>query len=105
MLLKKRLALADDEPGATERAAICEEAQRDFFRDHLAWWAPAFATGLRRKSGGGFYASVGAVLAAFLPLERQRFQVTPPRLPVQPALIERPEEQDGCTGCSVQTEA
>lgn len=94
VLLKKRLA------EEAEHAAICEEALRTFFRDHLAWWVPSFATGLRRKAEGGFYAAVGQVLAALLPLERTRYQVVPPRFPLQPEVAERPEEEPQCAGCS-----
>jgi TorA maturation chaperone TorD len=101
LLLKQRLALAVPEPGleGAGRAAVCEAAQRSFLRDHLAWWVPAFARGLRRKAGDGFYAAIGEILAAFLPAERSRFDVPAPRTPLQPALIERPEEQAGCASC------
>ena len=36
--LKKRLAArgADQDPEAEAHAAVCAEAERDFFRDHLA---------------------------------------------------------------------
>jgi TorA maturation chaperone TorD len=100
--LKKRLALgsADPNPAAVEQAQVCDEAQRNFFRDHLAWWVPSFATGLRRKAGGGFYAALGEVLAALLPVERGRLGALPPRLPLQAAVLERPEEQAACAGCS-----
>lgn len=103
--LKKRLALAGagSTPERIEGASICDEARRDFFRDHLAWWAPAFATGLRRKAGEGFYAALGQVLAAFLPTERSRFDIRAPRLPVQAGLIERPEEDFTCAGCGNQS--
>jgi TorA maturation chaperone TorD len=104
LLMKKRLALAaaGRDPDMAERAAVCDEAQRTFFQDHLAWWVPAFATGLRRKAGGGFYAAVSRVLAALIFVERCRLDVPPPRLPVQASLIERPDEQSGCGGCPAQ---
>jgi len=56
LLTKKRLALGDADliPEAGERTDLCDRAQRDFFRDHLAWWVPAFATGLRHKSQGAY---------------------------------------------------
>jgi TorA maturation chaperone TorD len=102
VLMKKRLALTgpDRDVDGDQRASVCDEAQRTFFRDHLAWWVPAFATGLRRKAGSGYYAAVGQVLAALIPVERRRFDVPAPRVPLQPALIERPEEQAGCAGCA-----
>jgi TorA maturation chaperone TorD len=104
LLMKKRLARASGEPGppATELVSICEDAERAFFRDHLAWWVPAFATGLRRKAGTGLYAALARVLAALIPVERRRLDIPAPRLPVQAALIEQPEEQGGCADCAVQ---
>jgi TorA maturation chaperone TorD len=100
VLLKKRLALAANGPEGSERAAVCDEAERSFFREHLAWWVPAFATGLRRKAGTGFYAEVGRALAAWVPVERGLLGLPAAPLPVQAALIERPEEQAACAGCS-----
>ncbi|HEY7158373.1 MAG TPA: molecular chaperone TorD family protein [Gemmataceae bacterium] len=101
LLRKERLALtsAGTNAAATEQAGICADAQQSFLRDHLAWWVPSFAMGLRRKAERGFYLAVCQVLAAFMPIERVRLGVAAPRLPLQPALIERPEEQTGCSGC------
>jgi TorA maturation chaperone TorD len=93
VLLKKRLA-AD-----AERRDICDATLRSFFRDHVAWWLPAFATGLRRRAGGGLYAAVGRVLAALLPAERGRLGVAAPRVPLEPAPVEPPEESAACAGC------
>lgn len=93
LLRKERLA------DTAEQARVCADAQRSFLRDHLAWWVPSFAAGLRRKAESGFYASVAQVLAAFMPVERARLGAATPSLPMRPALIERPEEQAGCTGC------
>jgi TorA maturation chaperone TorD len=102
LLAKKRLALdrSDGDNDGTARARVCAEAEAAFFRDHLAWWVPSFGTGLRRKAGEGFYAAVGRALAALTPAERARFGVPAPRLPLQAALIEPPEEQARCAGCS-----
>jgi TorA maturation chaperone TorD len=104
LLLKQRIALGSQSwnPESAEQAAVCEDTQRAFFRDHLAWWLSSFATGLARKAGTGPYAAVGRVLAAFLPTERQRLGVALPRLPLQPTFIERPEEQAGCAGCGAE---
>jgi TorA maturation chaperone TorD len=100
LLMKKRLALAAPaDSGMAEGAEVCAEAERSFFRDHLAWWIPAFATGLCRKAGGGLYAALAQVLAAWGFVERCRFGLPAPRLPVQASVIERPEEQAGCMTC------
>jgi len=93
LLTKERLAATAGE------AAVCAEAGRDFFRDHLAWWAPSFATGLRRKAGGGPYAALAQALAAFLPAERRRFGIDTPSLPVRPVPAGRAEEGEGCAAC------
>jgi TorA maturation chaperone TorD len=103
LFLKNRLALDEALPEAAEHIAVCDNAQADFFREHLAWWVPSFAAGLRRKAGDGLYAALGRVLAAFLPAERSRFGVKAPQAPVRPALIERPEEDAGCAGCAAQS--
>jgi TorA maturation chaperone TorD len=105
LLMKKRLAeaSADSNPLAQEQARVCDQASRNFFTAHLVWWLPAFTAGLRRKAPSGFYAEVGRALAAFLPFERSWQNVPLQRLPLQPAFIERPEEQAGCASCPAQT--
>jgi TorA maturation chaperone TorD len=100
LLWKERMARTAADEQAAEKARVCAEAQRSFFRDHLAWWVPSFAAGLRRKAEQGFYFVVGQVLAALIPLERARLNVAAPRMPLQPASIERPDEQSGCVRCS-----
>lgn len=101
LLLKRRLAAAavGQTAGAADEVFVCEEAERAFFRDHLAWWLPAFATGLRRRAEHGFYAALSRALAALLPLERRRAGVAPPRLPLTPSLPETAEEPSGCLAC------
>jgi TorA maturation chaperone TorD len=101
LLMKKRMALASaaTDPNAAEQADVCERAEHDFFRDHLAWWVPAFANGLARKAGGGFLYALARVLAALVPAERLRLDVPATSRPSGPDLIERPEEQSGCASC------
>jgi TorA maturation chaperone TorD len=101
LLLKKRLALGAWATGGQERAAVCDAAVRDFFRDHVAWWVPAFAAGLRHRAGGGFYATLADVLAALVPAERARLGLPAPRLPLRTAGAEQPDEEAaGCGGCA-----
>lgn len=97
LLAKQRLA-ADNGPssGSPEAAAVCQQAHADFFRDHLSWWVPSFALALRRKADRGFYAEVGRVLGALMPLERARWGVAAPLMPLEAQLVETPDE---CTGC------
>lgn len=99
LLLKRRLALDSTDPEAAEHVAVCDQALRSFFREHLSWWLPSFATALGRRAGEGFYAAVGRVLAALLPTERGRLGVPAPRLPLQPARAEE-SEAEGCAGCA-----
>jgi TorA maturation chaperone TorD len=97
LLLKQRLAGDSDEGRA--RAAVCADAARRFFRDHVVPWGPAFTAGLQRR--GGLYAQVGRALAAFLPTERSRFGIPIPKAPMRPLPSVRPEEESqGCAGCA-----
>jgi TorA maturation chaperone TorD len=102
LLAKTRLAAQTErlERERAEKIEVCKSATKRFFRDHLAWWLPSFATGLRKKAGSGFYAELGHALAALLPLERSRLDVPAARLPLRATTIERPEEQPGCAGCA-----
>jgi TorA maturation chaperone TorD len=102
LLLKKRIALASMPANAcaAEQAQLCDDTQRLFFHDHLSWWIPSFAIGLRRKAGSGFYACVARVLAAFLPVERASWGVAASPMPLAVTFIERPEEQSGCMACT-----
>ena len=94
LLMKQRLANEADR--GAEPAATCQRAREVFFRDHLAWWVPSFSVGLRRKAETGFYAGIGRVLGALLPIERHRYGILPPIMPLEADFIESPEETDGC---------
>jgi TorA maturation chaperone TorD len=98
LLMRKRTAVreAADIAMAAEYAAVCQAARATFLREHLCWWTPSFALALRRKAERGFYAALGTVLGALLPIERQRLQVPPPRIPLEASLIESPEACEGC---------
>jgi TorA maturation chaperone TorD len=99
LALKQRLAEMEGTPEGVEQAAVCAQAACSFFRDHLAWWVPAFAAGLRKKAGGGLYTAIADVLAALVPAERSRFGLPAPEGRRQPLSIEQPEEQAGCASC------
>lgn len=96
VLLKKRLALVSDDPDRCEQADVCQQAATDFFRDHLAWWVTAFATGLQHKGGHGVYGMVGRFLAAFMAVERIRLGLPAPRFPLQTAAPEPEGEEAAC---------
>ncbi len=103
LLLKRReaLATADVNPDAAEQVDVCDHAQRDFFRDHLAWWTPTFAAGLRRKAGGGCCHALAGALAAWVSDECRRLGIDAVLRPLRPELIEQPEEQSGCVTCPI----
>jgi TorA maturation chaperone TorD len=108
LLTKMRLAQerAETSPEAREQTEICARAQRGFLRDHLCWWVPAFASGLRRKACCGYLHELGIVLAALIPVERHLLAVEAPlRAPAQPELIERPEGESGCETCPLHVGA
>lgn len=84
------------DPSRVERIGICRQAQQRFFAEHLAWWAPAFATLLARRAQGGFYESAARYLSALVPIERAYLNVRTPSPSASPSKIERPEECDGC---------
>jgi TorA maturation chaperone TorD len=94
LLMKKRLA---SEAEDSEHVAICAAAEVSFFSEHLAWWVPAFATGLRRRASSGVYAELAQFLGALVPAERHRLGVAATPSTARPAPIERPEEEpQGC---------
>lgn len=81
------------------RIDVCREARRSFVRDHLAWWASSFALALRKHAGDGFYAEVARILSAFLPLERHRLGIAPPKMPLEAKsddLLPILSETEGC---------
>lgn len=79
-----------------DRATVCREAQARFFREHLAWWTPAFAHLLAREAGEGFYGQAARFLAALVMSERVRLGLPLPQASPQPSQLERPEECEGC---------
>jgi TorA maturation chaperone TorD len=96
LLMKQRIA---HDNGDDELVTICQETQRSFFRDHLSWWVPAFASGLWHRAEYGFYAHLGRFLAAWVTVERRRLMVTPSRISLGPAMVERNEDEPECAGC------
>jgi TorA maturation chaperone TorD len=101
LLLKKRLAVAsaDFDTEASEKASVCDRALHDFLRDHLAWWVPAFATGLSRRAQEGYPYVLARVLAAWISAECHRLNISSVLVPVRPELVEEPDEQSSCVSC------
>jgi TorA maturation chaperone TorD len=96
-------AIAEGEHAAAalDRAAVCQDAQRKFFAQHLGWWGPAFATLLLKRSSSGFYARVAEFIAALMAADRGILGVDIAPDVGRPTNIERPEE---CEGCALATE-
>jgi TorA maturation chaperone TorD len=92
-----------------EKVAACVDAQKSFFRDHLAWWVPAFALALRRRadriSGAdeiaspaqSFYGALAQSLASFICIERAVLAISPPT----ELMIPQPtaDTEAGCDEC------
>jgi TorA maturation chaperone TorD len=100
--------------GDADQVRVCRDAQVSFFRDHFAWWTPAFALALRRKADGmddmateqsltlppqSFQGAIGAFLAAFVPAERGILGISPPTELAAPVAGEE-ESQTDCGLCS-----
>ena len=85
-----------ESPRREERFDVCHAAQVRFLREHLAWWAPAFARLLAREARGEYYEATAVFLAALVTAERSLFGVPPVTQPPAPTDIERPEACDGC---------
>ena len=95
-----------------DHATVCRDAQKRFFRDHLGWWASAFAFALRKKVDGirhpdeiaqpacSFPGAFGSCLAALIGTERSVLEIEPPNQLVGP----RPGQPDSLYDCSACTE-
>ncbi len=57
-------------------APASDTQQKDFFNKHIGLWAPHFFADLQAARGSVLYASVGAVGAAFMEIEREAFRMT-----------------------------
>ncbi|MBM3875204.1 MAG: hypothetical protein FJ386_00575 [Verrucomicrobia bacterium] len=72
LAVKEALAL---EHQLDEERSVCREAQRDFLREHLGRWAPAFGRRLQGAVGDGALGSLGTFLVMFIELECVNFGV------------------------------
>jgi TorA maturation chaperone TorD len=101
LLMKERQAGTGDAASPEgDEAQICRAARESFLRDHLSWWVPSFALAMRLKAEDGFYAGVGRVLSALMPVERSRAGIAAPIRPLEVSFIESPEECSGCLAAS-----
>jgi DMSO reductase family type II enzyme chaperone len=68
-LLAVKEAVAADEEGDAERAAICRDAAASFLRDHLGGWVPRLAQRLDEAAADPVYAAAGRLLERFVALD------------------------------------
>lgn len=112
LLAKEEHARASEDDTVLERAEICQDAQRRFLEEHLAWWVPAYAGALWKRTEGTpgpvgaadpprtFHGALALALAAFVPVERALAGVAPPQELVEPLPAQDTEAPD-CDGCGV----
>jgi len=106
---KQRLALQVHGPGS-QQEEVCRDAQQRFLADHLAWWAPAFAFALRKRSDGlqqaaeiaaaptSYLGAFARLLVSYIAIERALCEVPAPRELVAPTPTE--EAPAACGDCS-----
>ncbi len=62
--------------GNPDHLDISVNAQRDFLKDHLARWLPAFANRVQQADPQGFYGKLAGFASAFVLAECRRFEIT-----------------------------
>ena len=97
---RKSLFIAAKREGDAE---VTRDAQKRFFREHIAWWVPAFAMALRRKADddNNFYGTLGRALAEFIAVERRLLDVAPPTELVEARQTEGTDSPE-CEGCDLK---
>lgn len=104
LLAKERSALRPDNQDAAEQAEICRDAQKSFVEAHLAWWIPAFAHALKKKTDhtdtatSGYLGELAKALAAWIPIERAALGIEPPTELMAPNATEQDEMDCGACG-------
>jgi TorA maturation chaperone TorD len=97
LIFKQRCARESSAgPIAEERSAVCAAAASRFFRQHVAWWVPAFAHALRRRSDG-YYGTLADVLGAFVCVERALSDTPAPTELIAPRATD--DTDAGCEQC------
>jgi TorA maturation chaperone TorD len=89
LVAKERYALEQEGGEWDERARTCQDAQRGFFAEHVAWWVPAFAHALGQRAHATdppslFHVALAQALAAYIPIERNLLGIEPPAELVRP---------------------
>jgi DMSO reductase family type II enzyme chaperone len=63
------------EEGNPDHLDIAVKAQRNFLKDHLARWLPAFAHRVQQADPQGFYGALAGFASAFVSAECRRFEI------------------------------
>ncbi len=75
------------EKSEADHVDVSVKAQRDFLKDHLACWVPAFSHRVAQADPDGFYGALARFASAFVAAECDRFEITvgPKTLKLRPA--------------------
>jgi TorA maturation chaperone TorD len=95
LLAKEAAAL---EQGNQEGTEICRDARRQFFREHVGWWLPAFGRVLSRVAPPGYYQELANLVSGLSAMERVSLGWPPFSAPVIP----KPSGEDlqaACLSC------
>ena len=84
-----------------ERAALCEDALRHFFADHLGRWLPSFTRGLSKQAPVGLIKALADFALELVVADCHALELHPgPRdLPLR-SISQR--EETGCTSCTLK---
>ncbi len=100
-VLAAKEAYALDGQAGPDALSACRESQRDYLRDHLGRWAPAFARMLMTRSGAGLLSSFATLLRSFIEADCVRFGTTAGA----DHLVVRQADEEAerlCDGCGLQ---
>ena len=100
-VLAAKEAYALDGQVGGEALLACRESQRDFLREHLGRWAPAFARMLMTRAGPGLLSAFAMLLRTFVEGECARLGV----VAGSDHLVVRQADEDAerlCEGCGLQ---
>jgi len=98
VLAAKEVYAIAEQPDALE---IVRDAQKNFLREHLGRWSPAFGRRLRATAGDDLLPALGDFLRAFVESECARFGVRPG----SEDLLLRPVDEDAerlCDSCGLR---
>lgn len=97
LLAKEAFAL---DQGEHEGAAICREARRKFFEEHVGWWLPAFSWALSRVAPPGYYRTLAELIAALSAVERVSLGLPAFRGRVRPSPSSVDDAPAACSACA-----